>query len=110
MKNVNSLKFLNLSLCLLLGSMVAHADCDFGVDGIYYVINSDSVTVSVTSRTDVTFENDSYSGDVVIPATVTYAGKTFTVNRLERYAMVWCEEVTSVTLPNTITTIDDGAF
>lgn len=111
MKKVNSLKFLILFLSLFMGSLMAHATYyDFLVDGIYYSVNSDSVTVSVTSKTELSFDNDSYSGDVVIPASVTYEGKTYTVNRIDRYAMVYCDDVTSVVLPNTITTIDDGAF
>ena len=53
---------------------------DFAVDGIYYNINStDAATVAVTyASTDYA----SYTGDVVLPASVTYDGTTYAVKEV----------------------------
>ena len=77
---------------------------DFVVNGIYYNINSDGTTVSVTSG------NDSYSGNVTIPSTVTYNGTTYSVTGIGGNAFYDCTGLTSVTIGNSVTTIGDGAF
>lgn len=59
---------------------------DFEVDGIYYNINQDdsSPTVSVTYLTDAGYADgvDTYSGDVVIPSTVSYENTIYTVTKI----------------------------
>lgn len=50
------------------------------------------------------------SGTVVIPATVTYNGVTYTVNEIAADGFYECTQVTSFSLPNTITTISARAF
>ncbi|MEE3412385.1 MAG: leucine-rich repeat protein [Bacteroidales bacterium] len=80
---------------------------DFVVNGIYYNINSDGTTVSVT------YENtsyNSYSGNVTIPTTVTYNGTTYSVTSIGSYAFGYCTGLTSITIPNSVTTIGGGAF
>ena len=62
-------KFL-LSLLLLFIATAASA-YDFKVDGIYYNINGNEATV--------TFYGTPYTGDMTIPATITYNGKTYSV-------------------------------
>ena len=79
---------------------------DFEAGGIYYNITG-SNTVSVT------YYNKSvgtdYTGNVVIPSTVTKNGVTYTVTAIGDYAFSRCP-VTSVTLPNSITSIERNAF
>ena len=54
---------------------------DFQADGIYYDINSDETSVTVTNETgDV--QAESYSGDVVIPSSVTHDGKNYSVTTM----------------------------
>ena len=72
---------------------------DFVVNGIYYIINSDGTTVSVISG------NDSYSGNVTIPSTVTYNGTTYGVTTIGNKAFHNCTGLTSVTIGNSVTTI-----
>lgn len=69
------MKYLLLLLALML-SITASA-YDFEVDGIYYMIDGDEV--AVTSRTSL---GGTYSGDVVIPATVTHDGTTYPVTAI----------------------------
>lgn len=107
--------FLKLSLvlfCQLLGfSVVNAAQYDFEVDGIFYSINEDGSTVTVTTETEPNWSYDpSYSGDVVIPAFVDYDGHSYVVTTIDRYGFFQCSGLTSIVLPETLTTIGDGAF
>ena len=76
----------------------------FEVDGITYVVNNDVNTVSVTSG------NAKYSGDVAIPSSVVYLGNTYSVTSIGSWAFAFCDELTSVTIPNSVTSIDMDAF
>lgn len=85
---------------------------DFNVDGIFYnVLSLSDCTVEVTFQGNAyNSYADEYSGDVVIPETVTYGGKTFTVTAIGLSAFSGCQNLTSVTLPSTITKIDEYGF
>lgn len=48
-------------------------------------------------------------GDAVIPSHITYEGVEYPVQVIGEYAFSWCS-ITSVTIPNTVTTIGVGAF
>ena len=80
---------------------------NFTVDGIYYNINSDNTTVSVTYKTT---NYNSYSGDIVIPLTVTYNGITYSVTKIGNEAFRYCRNLTSVVIPNSITYIGAASF
>ena len=92
-----------LLLALLPASAVAY---DFEAGGIFYNITSDT-TVEVTFETE---DYNSYSGDIVIPKTVTNNGSTFTVTGIGQIAFAYCDELTSVSMPNSITIINNWAF
>ena len=79
---------------------------DFVVDGIYYKVTGAS-TVSVTYRDS---KYNCYSGDVVIPATVVYNGKTYTVTAIDNVAFLNSNGLTSVTIPETVSSIGNRAF
>ncbi len=102
------------ALLLFVTSVAANAaSYDFKVvnsDGvtIYYNILSDSeasVTYGGTS-----YYSELYSGAVVIPETVTYDGTTYTVTSIGDHAFYLCGDLTSVTIPNSVTSIGDWAF
>ncbi len=83
---------------------------DFKVGDLYYNINEDGITVAVTNGTD---NNYSYSitGDIVIPSSVTNDGTTYyKVTTIGASAFYYCRNMTSVTIPNTVTKIDYHAF
>lgn len=75
----------------------------FEVDGIYYHYPG-SLEVYVSHEVDYVGENSprSYSGAVVISPAVTYEGTTYTVVGIHDEAFYGCEDLTSVTLPNTL--------
>lgn len=79
---------------------------DFQLDGIYYTIISESdCTVEVTRNND-----KYYSGNMVIPKQVTKYGQTYTVTRIGENAFYDCKNLYSVTIPETVDSINSGAF
>ena len=77
------------------------------LSGLYYNITSDT-TAEVTY--DVNHFN-TYTGDVIIPETVTYEGVTYTITAVGYEAFQNCEgNLTSVVVANTVTSIGEKAF
>ncbi|MDE6515798.1 MAG: leucine-rich repeat domain-containing protein, partial [Bacteroidales bacterium] len=98
-------KLLFVSLFTLLNILSARA-YDFEVDGIYYnVLSGATNEVAVVSG-----EWAAYSGTVVIPATVTYDGKTYRVTSIGKEAFFGRTGLTSVTIPESVTSIGEYAF
>ena len=98
-----------LLLALLLpATAIAH---DFEVNGIYYNIDGSEVSVTYNEKEGTDYWNhNTYSGDVTIPSTVTYNGKTYSVTSIGDDAFHGCTGLTSVTIPNSVTTIGERAF
>ncbi|MBR0181715.1 MAG: leucine-rich repeat protein [Bacteroidaceae bacterium] len=100
-------KTLLFALLALLLPLVVNA-YDFEADGIYYIINPDGTSVSVTSKY---YNGDSsISGSIVIPSTVTYNGKQYNITRIEDRTFYSCIDLTSITIPESVTSIGEGAF
>ena len=76
---------------------------DFEVDGFYYNITSlENLTVAVTCDSARALrDGGSYSGDIVIPRSVTWNGRTFAVNEVQEAAFAYCT-LTSLTVPETV--------
>ena len=76
----------------------------FEFNGINYIIGEGN-TVSVTQR------SERYSGDVVIPSHVLYKTVNYTVTSIGPDAFGnYCLEMTSITIPPTVTSIEEDAF
>ena len=81
------------------------------VDGIYYNFDIAKKVATVTyNGSDDPWNNPSYSGDVVIPATVNYEGMTFEVLTIGQYAFFFAYEVTSVDIPEGVVRIETEVF
>lgn len=85
---------------------------DFEVDGLYY-----NIILNGTQTVEVTFQGGSYSeysgeytGDVVIPESVTYDGVTYSVVKINNEAFKGCSGLTSVSIGNSVTDIAFWAF
>jgi len=76
------------------------------INGIYYNITSDN-TVSVTFKDN---GYNTYSGNVTIPSTVKIDGKTYQVTGIGYCAFRDCSALNSVTIPNSVVSIDGQAF
>ena len=105
-------KLFSLLLALLM-SMTASVvwASDIHVDGIYYDFDSSAKTATVTYLYCASERNESaYSGNVVIPETVTYNGETYSVTSIGDWAFFGCTGMTSITIPESVTTINHSAF
>ena len=101
-----------MTMAVLLCSITVSA-YDFEVDGIYYRRTQfgDNPTVKVDYRGFIgNTYNDFYVGDIVIPETVSYDGVTYAVTAIGGNAFEGCNQVTSISMPSTITEIEQTAF
>ena len=87
-------------LTLISSALVTHAQTQ--IDDINYQFNgSEAKVVSIPGC---------YTGDVVIPETVTYNGNSYTVTAIGQLSFFGCTDLISVTLPSTIIIIGKSAF
>lgn len=100
------MKKLLLSILMIVLPVLASA-YDACIDGIYYNFNGE--TASVTYYDEYNY-GASYSGDVIVPESVTYDGKTYRVTSIGYCAFNECRNLTYVDIPNSVTTIADWAF
>ena len=93
--------FLFLIFALL--PMVASADI-VEIDGICYNL------ITKAKQAEVTSNPNKYSGEVVIPSSVTYNDVEFSVTSIGGSAFRECSSLTSITIPNSVTSIGGYAF
>ena len=77
---------------------------DVEIGGIYYELDSSTMTATVASG------DSKYQDDITIPGTITYSGTPYFVTSIGEYAFSYCYSLTSVSLPNSLTTIESYAF
>lgn len=92
-----------LSAIAFLWSLIIHA-VTVEIDGIAYNINLKTGLTEVTSNAF-----HPYSGDIVIPETIVYDGIKYTVTSIGGGAFSQ-RNITSITFPNSITSIGPSAF
>ena len=103
MKQFTFLKRACVLAVMVLAGLYSVSAADFMVDSICYNIIGDN-EVAVTSR------DPKYSGEVVIPATVTMDGIVYQVTHIGRQAFYNCKDLTSIEIPEGVTHIDYYAF
>ncbi|MDO4462910.1 MAG: leucine-rich repeat protein, partial [Bacteroidia bacterium] len=105
---IRKLLMVLIAICMGVNAMAY----DFKLGGIYYNITNHSTSeVSVTYYTSYRLDNwIAYSGNVVIPSTVTYNGQSYSVTSIGSSAFQYCSSLTSVTIPNSVTSIGSEAF
>jgi len=93
-------------------------DADEDIISKFSAVNEDSVTIfyEITSHFDkscVVANNDGdepYTGTINIPDKVSYEDQTYTVVGIEEDAFYDCDQLTKVTLPATLKSVDSKAF
>ncbi len=112
-------------LCLSISALAY----DFEVDGIYYnILSLEDLTCEVTynaenkssyqrsffdyrgeksGTTSLNATYPSYSGSLTIPSTVNYKGRILSVTGIGNYAFLNCTELKSLSLPSSITQINE---
>lgn len=92
-----------LLLAMILLPMAAMAAA-VGINGIFYNLNADDKVAAVAPKSGFC------SGDITIPETVTYEDVDYSVTSIGYQAFYNCSELTSISIPNSVTVIDDYAF
>lgn len=85
----------------------------FVIDNVDYIVEYDENADAYASVLgyEVDEENNSLLAEkVVIPSEVEYNGESFTVSTIANNAFMDCYTLREITLPSTITVIDNGAF
>ena len=109
-----TLLVLMMMICDTASAYDFEAVCSTG-QTLYYNINIDSISVSVTYPN----YDGSYSyysgypqpeGDIVIPNSVVYQGNEYTVTDIGTHAFCRCNQMGTVTLPTSLITIGYEAF
>ena len=98
-----SLRALFLSLAALLSLPVLAVEVE--IDGINYYLLSKAKQATVIAKS-----SGEYSGEVVIPESVKYYSTTYSVTSIGDDAFYCCYGLTSVTIPNSVTSIGTAAF
>ena len=88
---------------LLLLPIVASAE-SVEIDGIFYNL------VVKANVAEVTSNSNNYMGIVSIPETVTYNYVKYDVTSIGYGAFTGCSYLTSITIPNSVTSIGNSAF
>jgi hypothetical protein len=115
-------KSLILIISLILSVSWVHA---FEKDGLHYtIIDGEAVVINANQEDKVTaieyvynhesekisYSENGYEGDIVIPASVEYGGQTYPVTGIAHWAFARTEKITSVSIPEGIKHIGCACF
>ena len=98
----------NLLLTLVALFCVVYAQAGkVKIGDLYYYLYSTDNTATVTSPTS---SSEEYSGDIVIPSSITCDETTYSVTSIGESAFSGCTGLTSITIGNSVTSIGKYAF
>ena len=91
-----------LTLIIAIAGILSVRAYDFQMDGIYYnIMGNDQV--------EVTSGEIRYVGNIVIPTTIEFDSTLYSVSSIGESAF-WGSDISSISIPETVTNIKDGAF
>ena len=98
-KKIMNKRFTTLMTTLILSVIFSNSASayDVVVDGIYYDISETTATV--------TKGDEKYSGDIVIPESISFNNSNYSVTSIGKSAFYYCKGLTSITIPNSVTSI-----
>ena len=98
-----------MTVLVALFSLNANA-YDVKIDGIYYNLDKEAKTAKVAPLNTKSDDNKyAYSGNVIIPQSIISDGIEYSVIGIDG-AFYGCSGLTSVTIPESVTSIGDYAF
>lgn len=111
---MKTIRILLLAIAVLLCNSPIKA-YDFEVDGFYYRITEWGDTFAKVNFSSLPADLGGGTGyenldNVVIPDSVTFNNKKYVVTGIDQLAFSCCTNITSVTIPNTVTEIGGRAF
>ena len=104
-KNIMNKRFTALMTTLILSVIfsISASAYDVEVDGIYYNL------ISKVNAAEVTKGDEKYSGSITIPSSIKVNDVEYSVTSIRPGAFSNCG-LTSITIPNSVTSIGDEAF
>ena len=101
-------KYLHLFLLLFVftGLVNAQSGTTFTVGDLNYRVNDDQVSVTVIGHVN----GYNAQGALNIPESVNFEGDNYAVTVIGNTAFMYCFYLNSLTIPNSVTTIEEGAF
>ncbi len=105
-KKTNKFKRVVVAIAMMLIVGLSANAYDFEVGGLYYTITSPNEPCEVA----VTSGDVKYSGNVVIPESVTYNEIEYSVTSIGSNAFLQCVDLTSLEIPELISSISEYSF
>ncbi len=96
-----------ISVVLICFALTGMAQTTFTAGDLNYSVNADGVSVTVTGHA---LDYEHANGPLNIPEAVSYEGVDYTVTSIGNTAFMYYFYLTSLSLPNSLITIEDGAF
>lgn len=81
----------------------------FEVNRIQYTVTGEN-TVGVSGFNETYGSDETPMTEVIIPESVAYEGKNYTVTSLEEYAFQWLSDIRKIEMPNTVTALKNNAI
>ena len=101
---MKKLLLLFAALCCMMVAKAANEVARVTQDGIKFTLLDDCTAVISGDG------GQNATGAVVLPSTITYEGKDYTLTRIDNGAFRGNDDITSVTIPNTVTMIGYSSF
>ena len=111
MANIYSIRRLSLAVVTALLNVTASHAYEFEVDGIYYNIEHAAKHLVYVTYSSSSY--NSYEGDIIIPDSFSRNHNSsiyYKVKTIGTYAFKDCTSLTSVVIPNSVTSINESAF